>query len=139
MSTENRVIDIVLDENVPYGMIMQFFDVEQSVPPFTETPVDLKDFSLRASIAKNLDGGAKIADFITAIVDAGQGVASLSLTKANVASCAAAASKERDKYNARLRFVGYYDVIMTRTTIGAEASSFRVMEGKVYLSDGVTS
>lgn len=137
MSTENRVIDIVLDENVPYGMIMQFFDVE-SDPPYNQDPVNLKDFSLRASVAKDLDGSPPITNFITAIVDAAQGVASISLTKANVAALSAAASKERDKYNARLRFVGYYDVVMTRNTIGAETSSFRVMEGKVYLSDGVT-
>ena len=138
MSTENRVIDVVLDENVPYGMIMQYIDVDDSTNPPTETVINLKDFSLRGSISKDLDGGPILASFVTSIVDASQGVASISLTKAMVDTLAAAASKERDKYNARLRFIGYYDVIMTRTTIGADSSSFRVMEGKVYLSDGVT-
>uniref|UniRef100_A0AAU8BU04 Uncharacterized protein n=1 Tax=Salmonella phage PMBT29 TaxID=3137286 RepID=A0AAU8BU04_9VIRU len=45
---------------------------------------------------------------------------------------------KRDKYNPRQRFAGYYDIIMTRDVIGSAISSFRIMEGKVFISDGVT-
>ncbi len=44
MSTENRVIDLVVDENVPYGLLMQFMDVDDRYPS-TSKPVDLTDFS----------------------------------------------------------------------------------------------
>ncbi|AAU05271.1 hypothetical protein [Enterococcus faecalis] len=139
MSTENRVIDLVVDENVPYGLLMQFMDVDDSVYPSTSKPVDLTDFSLRGSIKSSLEDGAEtVASFTTAIVDAAQGVASISLPVSAVTTIASKASKERDRYNPRQRLAGYYDVIITRTAVGSAASSFRIMEGKVYISDGVT-
>ncbi len=139
MSTENRVIDLVVDENVPYGLLMQFMDVDDSVYPSTSKPVDLTGFSLRGTIKSNLEDGAEtLASFTTSIVDAKQGVASISLPVSAVATIASKASKERDRYNPRQRLAGYYDVIITRTAIGSAASSFRIMEGKVYISDGVT-
>ncbi|AAQ92752.1 hypothetical protein T5.136 [Escherichia phage T5] len=52
MSTENRVIDLVVDENVPYGLLMQFMDVDDSVYPSTSKPVDLTDFSLLEGVLK---------------------------------------------------------------------------------------
>lgn len=138
MSTENRIIDLVIDENVPYGVLMQFMDVDDSTNPPTETPVNLTNFTLKASIAKDLNGSAPILSFTAATVEATGGIASLTLTKANVTTLAAAASQERDTYNPRLRFAGYYDVLMTRSPSTGEPSSTRVMEGKVYISDGVT-
>lgn len=139
MSTENRVIDLVVDENVPYGLLMQFMDVDDSVYPPTSKPVDLTGFSLRGTIKSNLEEGAEtLASFTTSIVDAAQGVASISLPVSAVTTIASKASKERDRYNPRQRLAGYYDVIITRTAVGSAASSFRIMEGKVYISDGVT-
>ncbi|EJB4242418.1 hypothetical protein MT068_001509 [Salmonella enterica] len=139
MSTENRVIDLVIDENVPYGLLMQFTDVDESVYPNTSEPVDLTGFSVRGQIKGSLEDGAPvIASFNTAIIDAKQGVASISLPIASVKTIGEKASKERDRYNPRQRFAGYYDIIMTRTAVGTTASSFRVMEGKVFISDGVT-
>ena len=139
MSTENRVIDLVVDENVPYGLLMQFMDVDDSVYPSTSKPVDLTGFSLRGTIKSNLEEGAEtLASFTTSIIDAKQGVASISLPVNAVTTIASKASKERDRYNPRQRLAGYYDVIITRTAVGSAASSFRIMEGKVYISDGVT-
>lgn len=139
MSTENRVIDLVVDENVPYGLMMQFLDVDDSTYPPTSKPVDLTGFSLRGTIKSNLEEGAEtLASFTTSIVDAAQGVASISLPVSAVTTIASKASKERDRYNPRQRLAGYYDVIITRTAVGSAASSFRIMEGKVYISDGVT-
>lgn len=139
MSTENRVIDIVIDEKVPYGLIMQFMDVDDSVYPPTEVPVNLEGYSLRGTIKSSLDENAEVlANFKTRVVDAAQGAAAISLSVADVTNIGEKASKERDKYNPRQRFAGYYDILMTRDVIGSEVSSFRIMEGKIYISDGVT-
>lgn len=139
MSTENRVIDIVIDEKVPYGLIMQFMDVDDSVYPPTEVPVNLTGYSLRGTIKSSLDENAEVlANFKTRVIDAAQGAAAISLSVADVTNIGEKASKERDKYNPRQRFAGYYDILMTRAVIGSEVSSFRIMEGKVYISDGVT-
>ena len=139
MSTENRVIDIVVDENVPYGLLMQFNDVDDSVYPPTEVPVNLTGYSLRGTIKANLDEDAEtLATFKTRVIDAAQGVAAISLSISDITNIGDKASKERDKYNPRQRFAGYYDILMTRDVIGSEVSSFRILEGKVYISDGVT-
>ncbi|ASU01583.1 hypothetical protein P47N_0129 [Bacteriophage T5-like saus47N] len=139
MSTENRVIDIVVDEKVPYGLIMQFMDVDDSVYPPSEIPVNLTGYSLRGTIKASLDEDAEtLATFKTRIIDAAQGAAAISLSVGDVNNIGIKASKERDKYNPRQRFAGYYDILMTRDVIGSEVSSFRIMEGKVYVSDGVT-
>uniref|UniRef100_A0AAU8EDW0 LtfC/p132/Gp6 beta-sandwich domain-containing protein n=2 Tax=unclassified bacterial viruses TaxID=12333 RepID=A0AAU8EDW0_9VIRU len=139
MSTENRVVDIILDQNVSYGLMLQFMDIDDSAYPATETPVNLTGVTLKSSIKDSLEStGVKLADFVVTVVNATQGQASLGLTAATVATIVSKASKERDKYNPRLRFAGYYDVIMTKGT-GAAATSYRVMEGSVYVSDGVTA
>ncbi|WDR22223.1 hypothetical protein PJM41_0138 [Salmonella phage vB_SenS_UTK0009] len=139
MSTENRVIDIVIDEKVPYGLIMQFMDVDDSIYPPTEVPVDLTGYSLRGTIKSNLDENAEtLANFKARVIDAKQGAAAISLNVADVTNIGNKASPDRDKYNPRQRFAGYYDIIMTRDVIGSEVSSFRIMEGKVFISDGVT-
>lgn len=138
MSTENRVVDIVLDQNVSYGLLMQFMDVDESAYPQTETPVNLTGVSLRASIKDSLEStGTKLADFTMAVLNAGQGQVSMGLPVATVNSIVSKASPLRYPYNPRLRFAGYYDVIMTKGT-GASLTSYRVMEGSVYVSDGVT-
>ncbi|CCI88554.1 collar tail protein for L-shaped tail fibre attachment [Yersinia phage phiR2-01] len=139
MSTENRVIDIVVDEKVPYGLILQFTDVDDSTYPPTETTVNLEGYSLRGTIKSSLEEDAEVlANFTTSIVDAAQGAATISLTLADITNIAVKASKERDRYNPRQRFAGYYDILMTRDVIGSEVSSFRIMEGKLFISDGVT-
>lgn len=139
MSTENRVIDIVVDEKVPYSLIMQFMDVDDSVYPPTEVPVNLTGYSLRGTIKSSLDENAEVlANFKTHVIDADQGAAAISLSIADTTNIGEKASKERDKYNPRQRFAGYYDILMTHDVVGSEVSSFRIMEGKVYISDGVT-
>uniref|UniRef100_A0AAU8EEG3 LtfC/p132/Gp6 beta-sandwich domain-containing protein n=2 Tax=Viruses TaxID=10239 RepID=A0AAU8EEG3_9VIRU len=114
MSTENRVVDIILDQNVSYGLMLQFMDIDDSAYPATETPVNLTGVTLKSSIKDSLEStGVKLADFVVTVINATQGQASLGLTAATVATIVSKASKERDKYNPRLRFAGYYDVIMT--------------------------
>lgn len=139
MATENRTVDLTVDENVPFGMLLQFQDIDDSVYPPLSKPVDLTGFTLKGVIRDSLEANAALlATFVTSVVDAKQGVASISLTAANTTDLGTKASKERDRYNQRLRFVGYYDIIMSRTG-GTSPTSFRIIEGAVYLSDGVTS
>lgn len=139
MSTENRVIDLVIDEKVPYGLMMQFLDVDDSTYPPTNTPVKLTGYSIRGTIKTGLDENAEtLASFNTKIIDAAQGAIAISLPVEAVDNIGEKATKERDKYNPRQRFAGYYDIIMTRDVIGSAISSFRIMEGKVFISDGVT-
>lgn len=138
MSTENKTIDLTIDENVPYSLLLAFSDENTDVFPTTSTPIDLTGFTLRGVIKNSLEANAAtIVSFTTSIVDAAQGVANISLTAANTATIAAAASPTRDKFNPRLRFVGYYDILMTRT--GSAPASFRILEGAIYISDGVTT
>ncbi|EIS1948468.1 hypothetical protein LZD12_004769, partial [Salmonella enterica] len=114
-------------------------DVDDSVYPPTEVPVNLTGYSLRGTIKSSLDENAEVlANFKTRVIDAAQGAAAISLSVADVTNIGEKASKERDKYSPRQRFAGYYDILMTRDVIGSEVSSFRIMEGKVYISDGVT-
>ena len=105
MSTENRVIDLVIDEKVPYGLMMQFLDVDDSTYPHTNTPVNLTGYSLRGTIKASLDENAEtLASFTTKIIDAAQGAIAISLPVEAVENIGAKATKERDKYNPRQRF-----------------------------------
>ncbi|QFR57725.1 hypothetical protein CPT_Slocum_168 [Serratia phage Slocum] len=139
MATENRTVDLTIDENTPFGMLLQFQDVDSSVYPPTEKPVDLTGFTLKGVIRDSLENNAALlATFVTSVVDAKQGVASISLTAADTTNLGTKASNTRDKFNQRLRFVGYYDIIMSRSG-GVSPTSFRIIEGAVYISDGVTT
>ncbi|ECP6930346.1 phage tail protein [Salmonella enterica] len=90
---------------------------------------------MKASLDENAE---TLASFTTKIIDAAQGAIAISLPVESVENIGARASKDRDRYNPRQRFAGYYDIIMTRDVIGSAISSFRIMEGKVFISDGVT-
>lgn len=139
MATENRTVDLTIDENVPFGMLLQFQDIDDSVYPPTSKPVDLTGFTLKGVIRENLENnGTVLATFVTSVVDAKQGVASISLTAATTTDLGNKASSTRDRFNQRLRFLGYYDIIMSRTG-GTSPTSFRIIEGAVFISDGVTT
>lgn len=137
MSTENKVIDLVIDENVPFGLILQFLDVDEDTGE--EVPINMTGYTLRGSISTTLEGTPNIlVNFSTALVDPGQGVVSLALNKQQVDTITAAAKPSRDKFNPRVRPVGFYDIILTRDSLGSDTSSTRIMEGTVSISDGVT-
>lgn len=139
MSTENRTIDLTIDENVTYGLLLQFSDENADVFPPTSTPIDLTGFSLRGDIKASLEPGAPVlASFTTAIVSAAEGIAQISLPVETTQLLAQGAKPSRDIYNPRLRLVGYYDILMTRQA-GDSPVSFRIMEGSIFISDGVTA
>ena len=138
MSTENKVIDLTVEENVQFSMVLQFENVEDQVyASETVVPIDLTGYTFRGAIKDSLETSAVLLEtFAITIVSATQGVVGITLTKAQTTNLSAKASGVRDRYNPRLRFAGYYDIIMSKT---GSTSDFRVIEGKVLISDGVTT
>lgn len=137
MSIENKMVDLSVEANIPYGLLMQFEDVETLLDSENIVPINLSGSTFKGAIRASLDPGAALLEtFTITVVDAASGVVAVSLSKTQTANLTTKASKIRDKYNPRLRFVGYYDIIMTKTSSN---TNFRVLEGKVYISDGVTT
>lgn len=137
MNTENKTVDICVEANVSYGLVLQFEDVDTLKDSQSYYPIDITGATFRASIKDSLETTGKVLEsFGVNIINPKDGVVSMSLTKAQTTNLSAKASLNRDKYNPRLRFVGYYDLIMTKAS---SATDFRVIEGKVYISDGATA
>lgn len=137
MSIENKMVDLSVEANIPYGLLMQFEDVETLLDSENIFPINLTGATFKGAIKDSLDPGAVLLEtFTITVIDAAKGVVAVSLSKTQTANLTTKASKTRDKYNPRLRFVGYYDIIMTKTSSN---TNFRVLEGKVFISDGVTN
>lgn len=137
MNIENKVVDLVVESNVPFGMLLQFQDIttDNNGNITNTTAIDISGATFRGSIKDKLTGGTLLANLSFTLADPTRGILSMNLSLTQVESLAQSASTNRDRYNPRLREVGYYDVIMTRVSTGTE---FRILEGKIYLSDGVT-
>lgn len=137
MSIENKMVDLSVEANIPYDLLLQFEDVETLLDSEVITPINLAGSTFKGVIKDSLEPSASLLEtFTITVVDSANGVVGISLSKAQTANLTIKASKIRDKYNPRLRFVGYYDIIMTKTSSN---TNFRVLEGKVYISDGVTT
>lgn len=137
MSIENKMVDLSVEANIPYGLLLQFEDVETLLDSEVITPINLAGSTFKGVIKDSLEPSAALLEtFTITVVDSANGVVGISLSKTQTANLTIKASKTRDKYNPRLRFVGYYDIIMTKTSSN---TNFRVLEGKVYISDGVTT
>lgn len=131
------MVDLSVEANIPYGLLMQFEDVETLFDSENIVPINLTGATFKGAIKDSLDPGAALLEtFTITVIDAASGVVAVSLSKTQTANLTTKASKTRDKYNPRLRFVGYYDIIMTKTSSN---TNFRVLEGKVFISDGVTN
>lgn len=134
---ENRTVDLVIDSNTSFAYIMEFMDVTTDFMNSIDSrvPVDLTGATFKGDIKKELDASAPVlSSFDFSIVTPKSGIATMSLTSAKVKAVADQASKERDKYNNRIRFAGYYDVLITYPN----KQPMRILEGKIYVSDGVT-
>lgn len=137
MSIENKMVDLSVEANIPYDLVMQFEDVETLLDSENIFPINLTGYTFKGVIKESLDPEAALLEtFTITVLDAANGVVAVNLSKTQTANLTTKASKIRDKYNPRLRFVGYYDIIMTKTNSN---TNFRVLEGKVYISDGVTT
>lgn len=131
---ENRTVDLVVDANIDFAYALAFENVSNSGFGEQVSPMDISDLSLRGSISADIEGTEHLADFSFRTVKPEAGITSIELDKATVKSLVEVADPERDKFNPRLRFVGYYDVISSNKGM----SDVRILEGKVYISDGVT-
>lgn len=145
---DEKTLDIVLEDGADFGYRLTLVEVEEVCTnhPVTgeainckevESPIPITDVTFSGKISKSLDeGSTPLLSFTFTIESATKGVLRMSLTDTQVKSLVTQASTERDKYNPRLRFLGYYDIISTHTPSSVDT---RLMQGKVYISDGVTS
>lgn len=131
---ENRTVDLVVDANIEFAYALAFENVSNSGFGEQVSPMDISGLSLRGSISADIEGVEHLADFSFRTVKPEAGITSMELSKDVVKELHKVAEPERDKFNPRLRFVGYYDVISTNKGM----SDTRILEGKVYISDGVT-
>ncbi|ATS94091.1 putative tail protein 1 [Pectobacterium phage DU_PP_V] len=123
--TENKNLDLVIDENIDYSLLLQFSE--------DDGPTDLTGLAISGSIATSL-GANPIVNFTSTIRDAEAGLATISLTKAEVAVLVSNASTTPvDKFDTRKRFVGYYDILVSRTSM-----TTRIIQGRIFVSLGVT-
>lgn len=143
---DQKTYDIILEEGADFGMRLRLKETEENCTnhPVTgqpencvevETPINLTNMLFAGSIATSLDDGSNpIGTFGFQKTDPVNGVVDMSMSRASIVALAPYASSVRDKYNPRVRFLGYYNVEVT--DVEADVVT-RIMQGKVYLSDGV--
>jgi len=143
----NKTINLMLEDNTNFGILITLFNTEEefTAHPVTgeplkvtdiDTPLDLDYFTFSGKISKSLEEGSPpLVSFTFEVINAATGALSIYLSEAEVKSLVPLADTKRDIYNPRLRFLGYYDINMTST----ETNNIdRLMQGKVFISDGVT-
>lgn len=131
---ENRTVDLIIDSNVDFAYTLFFEDSTILNGVEHSTPMDISNLVLKGSISKDLGSKEKIVDLFFREVKPESGLVNMELDIESVNRVQNAASDVRDKYSPRLRFVGYYDVLAANASKGF----LRILEGKVYISDGVT-
>lgn len=135
MIIENRTVDLRMDANIDFGYLLQFTEVlVDDSGRETVNPVDLTGFTFKGSISDELQSGKILANFDIEIADATKGIVTLFLDKDIVNTLPRRKDSKAEEYNSRLKFVGYYDVVSTNTL----GSQVRILEGKIFISEGVT-
>lgn len=135
MIIENRTVDLRMDANIDFGYLLQFTEVlVDDSGRETVNPVDLTGFTFKGSISDELQSGKILANFDIEIADATKGIVTLFLAKDIVNTLPRRKDSKAEEYNSRLKFVGYYDVVSTNTL----GSQVRILEGKIFISEGVT-
>lgn len=142
-----KSLDIVLEDNADFGLRLTLSSITEECDSHpvsgeqincrdVETPIDLTTITFSGSISKSLDeGSATIENFTFIVNDATSGQVEMTLTKAQVKALVTQASSERSASNPRQRFLGYYDVMSFESQANVNT---RIMQGRVYISDGVT-
>lgn len=141
---DNKTLDIVLEENTDFGFRLTFHEAttECTEHPVTgedtncvekRIPLPVTGLSFSGNIADSLEDDMTIlASFSFSLLDAPSGIIEMTLSKDIVNTIAAVRdSSTKD----RLRLVGYYDVVSLDSS--ADITT-RIMQGKVFVSDGVT-
>lgn len=134
---ENRVLDLSIDSKIAFAYVLKFQDVTiDELGNQTLTDIDITGATFKSSIKDSLDSTGKlITNIDVKVATPKAGIATMTITKDKVDLLEAAASPDRDRYNPRIRFVGYYDIVMTMPN----KTPIRILEGKVYINDGVTA
>lgn len=147
MHSDNKTLDLVLEDNTNFGFLLSLYNTTEECTnhPVTgelincvevDTPLDVTGFAFAGKIAKSLEEGSlELTSFIFDIVEAPTGRVMMQLTETQIKNLVTNADAKRDIYNPRLRFLGYYDV---NTTDLENTTVTRIMQGKVFISDGVT-
>ncbi|QZI88104.1 hypothetical protein SIPHO035v1_p0013 [Vibrio phage 234P7B] len=142
-----KTLDIVLEEYADFGYQLRFSQVnEECTPhPVTGEPTNCKEVSaplpvdtlvFTGSISDSLgDDRVILEDFTISMISAAGGVIEMILSKAQVIALAGARPISQ-KAGERQRLIGYYDLICFDA---AGDVTTRIIEGKVYVSDGVTT
>lgn len=142
-----KTFDMVLEDGTDFGYKLTLTEVSEvcSEHPVTKepincvpvrTPIDIANLTFSGNISLSLDeGSTSAASFTFTKINVLGGVVQMTLSKALIDTLIPQASSTRDKYNTRVRFLGYYDVVVLDTST---TSSTRILQGKVYVSDGVT-
>lgn len=142
-----KTLDIVLEDNTDFGFRLTFKDISQNCTehPVTgeqincvdvENDLDITDLTFEGDISLSLDEpSTALVSFTFTTVSALEGILDMTLTAAQIKGLVTQASSTRDKYDPRRRFLGYYDVNSVDSISGITT---RLLQGTVYVSDGVT-
>ncbi|CAM0080217.1 L-shaped tail fiber protein assembly [Vibrio phage D51] len=143
---DNKTLDIVLEENSDFGFKLTFTEVNtvcDSHPVSGEdtncrevsAPLDVSGLTFYGNISPSLDDGASVlAAFSFSVLGAASGFIEMTLDQATVNSLSANRPNLPDSQ--RKRQIGYYDVISVDPNSN---TTTRILQGKVYVSDGVTT
>lgn len=143
---DQKTYDIILEEGADFGLRLRLKETELQCTqnPVTgndencvevENPINLTYQEFSGVIADSFESDADtIGNFSFQKTDTVNGVVDMSLGRAEVLAMLPYAKPTRDKYNPRIRLLGYYDVLVRDTQSDVVT---RIMQGKVYLSDGV--
>ncbi len=142
-----KTLDIVLEEYADFGYQLTFQEVTQqcSEHPVTGEPTNCKDvasilpvdsLTFSAEISDNLTDDRNLLDsFTISMAFAPDGIIEMTLTKEQIVALAVNRPNNQ-KAGERMRLIGYYDLVSLDPS--ADVTT-RLMQGKVYISDGVTT
>lgn len=143
---DNKTLDIVLEENTDFGFRLTFTEVntECDTHPVTgeetnckevRSTIDVSGLTFAGSISDSLgDDANELASFSFSTLGATDGLVEMLLDIAVINSIAG--NRPNMSPSERKRLLGYYDVISVDTNSN---TTTRILQGKVYMSDGVTN
>lgn len=143
---DEKTSDLILEEFADFGIRLTLEDVLTQCTPHpvtgepincvdTFTPTDLTGATFSADVVDSLeDSGVVLGSFnFTVVGDPAAGVVDMTMASA-VIDTISAAGGTRDKYDRRLRHVGYFDVV-----IDNGSAVTRIFQGRILVSDGATA
>lgn len=142
-----KTLDLELEEGANFGIKLTFEEVTQECVEHPVTGeltnckdvssyIDLTDLTFQADIRKTLEEGSPVLGSFTFVINGPiGGEADMLMSTGEIADLGLLADDKRDTFNPRLRFLGYYDVV---THDVVSLLDTRILQGKVYINDGVT-